>query len=168
MPSGMLPRHGHCVNYTLTREYRAWKYMRSRCNNPNDTWFADYGGRGIAVCPEWDSFERFIEDMGNAPSEHHSPDRIDVNGNYEPGNVRWADRKAQARNKRSSRYITYNGETKTLADWADTLGLNYDALQMRLNKLKWSVERAFTTPINHKMAPKAKNLLVFMYEGRHG
>lgn len=85
-------------------EYRTWTNMKSRCFNPRLKRYKDYGGRGITVCPEWaDSFEQFYKDMGDRPSPRHSIDRIDVNGNYEPDNCRWATLSQQNRNKRNSR-----------------------------------------------------------------
>ncbi|MGB1952215.1 MAG: AP2 domain-containing protein, partial [Marinobacter sp.] len=80
----------------------AWKGARARCGNPKSIGYKNYGGRGISVCSEWaNSFERFLSDMGEKPSASHSLDRIDPDGNYEPGNCRWATPETQARNKRS-------------------------------------------------------------------
>lgn len=90
-------RHGK-----VTVEYLTWKQMRSRCGNVRSADYPDYGGRGIAVCDRWQTFENFLADMGRKPTPKHSVDRIDVNGNYEPGNVRWATIDEQARNKRPS------------------------------------------------------------------
>lgn len=81
-------------------EYHVWKSMRQRCKNPNDKHFADYGGRGINVCRAWDDFKAFYADLGPRPSDNHSIDRIDVDGNYEPGNVRWATATEQRLNQR--------------------------------------------------------------------
>lgn len=94
-------RHG----LTGTKEHKAWDSMIQRCTNKNDKDFNRYGGRGIKVCESWiKSFEEFLSNMGNAPSKKHSLDRIDVDGNYEPSNCRWADAKTQASNKRNSVY----------------------------------------------------------------
>lgn len=100
--SKSLRRHGHAARNPLARspEYRAWDAMKSRCYNPKARGYAGYGGRGIAVCDRWRySFENFLADMGERPSPEHSLDRIDNDGNYEPGNVRWATRSEQQRNR---------------------------------------------------------------------
>ena len=94
--------HGQCQS----SEYHSWDSMKARCYNPNYNQFKDYGGRGIEVCDRWkDSFENFLADMGSKPSSKHSIDRIDVNGNYEPGNCKWSTNQEQARNKRNQRDV---------------------------------------------------------------
>ncbi len=92
--------HGHSKHLP---EYFIWKGMRQRCSNPRNQKFKDYGARGISVCERWDSFEAFLSDMGRRPSPGHSIDRKNNDGNYEPGNCRWATAKEQAANTRRSR-----------------------------------------------------------------
>ena len=115
--------------------------MRARCNNPNHTAYHRYGGRGITVCAAWqDSFEAFLANMGERPSGT-SLDRIDTNGNYEPSNCRWATAKEQARNCRSNRNLTFQGETLPVSQWAERASLSPRALTWRLNN-GWPVEEA--------------------------
>lgn len=126
-----------------TRVYRIWNGMRERCENPHNKRWADYGGRGITVCERWRTFANFYADMGEPPLDA-SIERIDNNGSYEPGNCRWAGRKEQQRNRRGLRLVTYQGETLSLVEWSERLGLPYGRLQTRMVR-GWSAERAFTT-----------------------
>ena len=120
--------------------------MISRCHCVSQSRYADYGGRGIQVCERWrNSFESFVADLPPRPSERHSLDRIDNNGNYEPGNVRWATAAEQARNRRDSRLLTLGSETLTLTDWTRRLGLSRGTIQRRL-RAGWSDERTLSTP----------------------
>lgn len=113
-------------NMSRTRVYRIWVKMISRCECPTNDAYALYGGRGISVAPEWrQSFEAFFADMGQ-PQAHEEIDRYPNNdGNYEPGNCRWATRTMQIRNRRNSVFVTRDGVTKPLAEWAAELGLPY-------------------------------------------
>jgi hypothetical protein len=126
-------------------EYWVWSHMRDRCTNPNNTKYHIYGGRGISVCKEWDDFAIFLSDVGRRPSENHSLDRYpDNNGDYEKGNVRWATDLEQARNRNTTKMVTFNGEERPLSEWAEILGIKYSTLAIRLYR-GWSAERAFTT-----------------------
>lgn len=116
-----------------TLEYGIWCRMKRRCDNPNDQDWSRYGGRGIRVCARWiASFVAFRDDMGPRPSPSHSVDRIDVNGNYEPGNCRWATSKEQGRNTRRNRIVSYRGRQMTLVEAVEISGLNYGTVKWRL------------------------------------
>ena len=131
-----------------------WRKMKDRCNNPNCSSYKNYGGRGIKVCEEWQTFEPFyIWAINNGYSEDLSIDRIDVDGNYEPSNCRWADSKTQGNNTRRNHYLTYKGETKTLTEWAEIIGINRNTLNERI-KSKWTIESALETPVNIKYRRK--------------
>jgi len=134
--------------------YRAWKSARNRCNNPTNPGYPNYGGRGITFTSEWDSFERFLSDMGPRPSARHSLDRIDVNGPYAPGNCRWATPEEQANNKRNSALITFNGKTLSVRQWSRELGISSATLEWRLQN-GWSAEKALTEGVQPKGAAKA-------------
>lgn len=119
--------------------------MIERCTNPRASDFPSYGGRGIAVCDRWrHDFSAFLADLGERPAGM-SLDRIDVNGNYETGNVRWATTEGQARNTRKSVVITHAGRTQNLIEWARETGINRGTIRLRL-RAGWSVEKALTTP----------------------
>ena|SRR3990167_6466166 len=126
-------------------EYRTWAAVIQRCTNSRCTHFRNYGGRGIMVCGRWlNSFEAFFSDMGPKPSPKHSIDRFpDPNGNYEPGNCRWATTKEQLRNTRKTIYATIDGVTLSVRDWCDKFGISYPAFRSRRKK-GWSIEKALT------------------------
>jgi hypothetical protein len=132
----MVIKHGA----TGTRTYKAWDSMKQRCFNPKSQYFAAYGGRGISVCARWmESFENFFTDMGDPP-EGMSLDRFpDVDGNYEPGNCRWATDAQQSRNRRTSIFVAFNGETKCISEWAECLGMNYSTVRHRLKQVDPSI-----------------------------
>lgn len=138
-------RHGQTCNGERSKEWRAWNAMIRRCRYPSMDNYNRYGGRGITVCQLWqDSFEAFFEEVGIAPSEQHSIDRIDNDGNYEPGNVRWATNSEQIKNSSKARWITFDGQTKTIGDWAEMTGINRQAIQMRIDYYGWSIKDALT------------------------
>jgi hypothetical protein len=122
--------------------------MKERCNNPNSIEFASYGGRGIKLCPEWENdFNSFyIWAKANGYTDSLSIDRIDNNKGYEPENCRWADRITQANNKRTNHYLTYNGKTQSIAQWAREIGLSQSCLRHRIYR-GWDVEKALSTPM---------------------
>jgi hypothetical protein len=116
-------------------EHYAWVNMIHRCTSPNSRVFCHYGGRGISVCGEWmESFDTFLSDVGPRPSKEHSLDRIDVNGNYEPGNVRWATVDEQAKNRRSTHLVTKGNLTKSVAEWCRDLGISPHKAYYRLKR----------------------------------
>jgi hypothetical protein len=122
--------------------YSSWLKMRGRCNDPKNNRYMRYGGRGIKVCDAWNnSFCAFFKDMGERP-DGMTLDRIDVNKDYELENCRWATEAVQKRD--SQKLITFNGQTKSITEWATYLGIRQSALSMRLGKYGWSVERALS------------------------
>lgn len=134
------PRHGmskHPLHYT-------WSHMKSRCSCPTHQAYKNYGGRGIGVCDEWqDSFETFMEwALSNGWERGLTLDRIDNDGDYEPDNCRWVDHKTQNRNRRTNRYLTFNGESKTLQEWSEITGIPRCTIEKRLDKYGFSVEDA--------------------------
>lgn len=120
--------------------------MKTRCLNPNSQNFKDYGGRGIEVCDRWLSFENFIADVGRRPSPQHSLDRYpNKNGNYEPGNVRWALPREQQNNRRNTIEVTVEGVRVPLSEACEKLGINSNTVWMRIDR-GWSPERAIAVP----------------------
>lgn len=120
-----------------TRLYAVWDSMRRRCNNPNCKAYHNYGARGISICDEWDDFAAFRDWAilsgydESAERGSFTLDRIDVNKGYSPDNCRWCDMRVQANNRRSSISLTYNGETHSLTEWADIIGVDYTTLWKR-------------------------------------
>jgi hypothetical protein len=113
-------------------EHMIWAGMISRCQVVANNCYRYYGARGIKVCERWQKLENFIADMGPRPSPKHSIDRIDVNGNYEPGNCRWATLVEQANNTRANRRITAFGRTQTMTQWSRELGINVSTILWRI------------------------------------
>lgn len=133
---------------TNTRLYRIWGAMINRCENPNNNRFYTYGAKGIVVCDTWRrDFKAFYDwAMENGYEENLTIDRIDVNGNYEPSNCRWATAKEQANNKKNSRIIDYNGETKNVKEWATHFGFNYKYFHEKLADFDWKIEKVLELP----------------------
>lgn len=130
-------RHGHSIN-GRTLAYRSWLSMRN-CRKNNPTY------RDVIVCERWTDYENFLADMGECPLGY-SIDRIDNNKGYEPNNCRWANRKMQAINRGTTRFISFNGITLCLADWARQTGVPRTTLKARIDDLGWSIKKALTTP----------------------
>lgn len=135
--------HGHTRAGHHTSEWIAWRSMVQRCG-PASKDAGRYFARGIAVCQRWLRFENFLADMGHRPSPAHSLDRIDNDKGYEPGNVRWATAKEQARNRRSSVFVSHGGVVVTIAEWAERTGLPRKTIEWRIRR-GWPAHEALTT-----------------------
>lgn len=147
--------------------YNIWCKMISRCTKPTDKAYHHYGGRGITVCERWQRFQCFYDDMGDRP-ENLSLDRIDNNGGYWcvqcgeckqkswPSNCRWATRSEQMTNRRSTRYLTYKGQTASISQWAQTTGIRRLTITRRL-ELGWSVVEALSVPVLANDASRKKH-----------
>jgi len=127
-----------------TPEHKAWVGMRKRCYSPENPSYQHYGGRGITVCEQWQKFKNFFADMGRRPGAGYSLERVDVNGNYEPSNCKWATIAEQNRNRRDNWIIEYDGRRQTLSLWAAEMGIGRATIAWRL-KNGWDVERALKT-----------------------
>jgi len=126
-------RHG----MSNSPEFTAWAHMRSRCKNSNSQYYFRYGGRGVKVCKEWDkSFSSFLADMGKRPSIWHSLERINLDGDYEPSNCKWALKKEQMRNTSRNSQITIGGVTRLLCEWVEISGINPTTLRGRI-RARW-------------------------------
>ena len=143
-------KHGACSNGRMTSTYKTWTGMKYRCLNPKNTSYHRYGGAGITVCERWMSFENFLSDMGERPAGM-SLDRIDNSKGYSPENCRWATNTEQQRNKSNNHRVTYNGITKTLAEWAEFVGMKQMKLVQRV-LLGWAFEDAINDSL--KINPK--------------
>lgn len=123
---------------TLT--YRTWTSIKERCLCPTARGYEKWGGRGIRICEQWRDFDTFLADVGTRPSAAHTLDRIDNDGHYEPGNVRWATRTQQQRNKSTTMRITAFGKTQSVSDWAEETGLPVHRLRSRM-RYGWTGEQ---------------------------
>lgn len=128
------------------KAYGAWRHMQRRCYDKSDPGYKNYGERGISVCSQWlASFQSFYDHIGPPPTQKHTIDRIDNNGNYEPGNVRWATRHEQAANTRQSKTVEINGELMTTKAWCRRLGIAYGVVKERMRR-GMSRKDALTAP----------------------
>jgi len=149
-------RHGLEGTYI----YSIWRGMLARCLCQTGRGYKDYGGRGITVCERWkNSVTDFVDDMGPRPSPAHSIDRINVNGNYEPGNCRWATRSQQQRNRRCNPVIVIDGIKMLLVEASEKYRIHSKTALDRMQKFGWSAEKAFKTPLLRKKKCDAKCFL---------
>lgn len=157
-------KHGGTIyNHRL---YAVYTTMHQRCENPNCDYYDRYGGRGIYVCKEWSGENGFSNFREWAMNNGYNPDatkgectinRIDNDGPYSPDNCEWVNRTAQMNNTSANRYLTYNGETYTVTEWANKLGINFSTIENRLCN-GWSVEKTLSTPAE-------KNITYINYNG---
>ena len=142
------PARSHlAITVEYRSEYSSWLNMRVRCARPKCRMYPHYGGRGIRICPQWkNSFKNFLRDMGAKPTPKHTIERKDVNGDYEPKNCRWATMAEQAKNKRTSVYVTYHGRRMLLTELVAELGLRRSIVYARL-KMGWPLDIALALPL---------------------
>jgi hypothetical protein len=130
------------------RIYKIWQGMKSRCQSKGTPNYQHYGAKGVTVCDAWQDFIPFYEwAMANGYSDDLSIDRINVYGNYEPSNCRWADRETQDNNRTDSHFITCNGKTQTITQWSRETGISYSAISWRLKSPYWTVEQALSKAV---------------------
>lgn len=131
--------------------YRAWCAIKRRCYNTRDEQYKNYGARGIKMYKDWvSSFETFYKEIGEKPGPEYSIDRINNDGNYEPGNCRWAIKKEQCANRRNTVKIEYNGKKEVLSELCEKLGLDKDLVRDRIKKSGWSIHKAMSEPVMKK------------------
>lgn len=125
-----------------TKMFQVWADMHARCGNPNHQAFHNYGARGISVCDRWQDIHAFIEDMASSFNKGTALDRIDNRAGYSKENCRWITHKENCQNTRRNIVFEYNGESKTLAEWAELKKINKSTLYYRVVRLGWSLERS--------------------------
>lgn len=142
------------------KEYQIWIGMKKRCYYHKTNGYENYGGRGISVCERWlHSFKNFYEDMGPRPGNKYKLDRKDNDGNYNPDNCRWATPKESKRNTRFNVFLTHDGKTFCISEWAEKLGVSRNLLWNRKN-FGWSDEKIITTPIRKRSTDKIEKDLL--------
>ena len=139
-----MAKHG----MTKTKIYYIWYGMKKRCSWKKHKDWNLYGGRGIKVSEEWQSFENFYRDMGKDFREGLSIDRIDNNGNYTKDNCRWVTQRVQQNNRRDNVKFTFNGVILPLRAWAEEIGIKRSTLAQRIYVYKWPLEKALTKGVN--------------------
>lgn len=141
--------HGHCRRGRRSPEHMAWIAARRRCENQNDRFWPDYGGRGIQMCPRWrKNFANFLADMGEKPPDKDCLDRYpNPDGNYEPGNCRWATWKESNGNKHNIVWIEFDGRRMIQSNWAREARMTSATFGYR-RRAGWSIKRIMSTPID--------------------
>ena len=156
---GCLKARRNTHHLSKTRLYGIWLGMRDRCNNPKNYAYERYGGRGVSICEDWNldffSFRQWA--LQNGYNDELSIERIDVNGNYEPSNCRWATAQEQADNKTCNILITIGDRTQNLQQWCDEYGIKRSTVNTRVRLCGWDYERAITTPIRSHKEYKTRN-----------
>ena len=144
-------KHGQSRRNKHTQLYRRWITIKQRCYDKSHMSYKNYGGRGVRMCEKWrDDFEAFAAYIGDPPEKGATIDRLDVDKNYEPGNIKWATRKEQANNRRNNNVLSFNGIEMTVTQWAEELNILPVTLFSRI-RLDWDVERILTTPVKGKI-----------------
>lgn len=138
--------------------HQTWKHMKTRCYNPNDKYYKDYGGRGVIICDEWkDDFVEFLYwALKHGWERGLTIERKDFNGNYEPSNCTWIPMYEQAKNRRTCHLVTYKGVTRTLSEWSRIIGISRHTLKDRLESKHFTIEEAFETPVNERLIRRKK------------
>ena len=143
--------HGMTRGEKIHPIYQTWYAMLQRCENPDNKSYKNYGFRGIKVCDEWHKLIPFCDwALASGWQKGLQLDRINNDGNYEPGNCRWATSQENNRNRRGNRMITFAGKTQCLAAWADETGIKYQTLLDRVDRYRWPIERALTEPVKRR------------------
>ena len=152
-------KHIVTVRDAIPKLYNVWKGIRQRCSNPNQVSYKHYGARGVSICPEWDDYEVFFNDMGNEYEEGLSIDRKDRDKGYCKANCHWITKGDQSRNRPTfNRNITIDGATKTLSEWCREYGITTAGFRSRVSK-GWTEEKAITTPKGPSGPPPNKKIM---------
>ena len=159
-------KHGESVNSKITPEYKAYLAAKGRCNNSADAVYDYYGGRGIEF--RFCSFDDFLSAIGRKPTRNHSIDRIDSDGHYEPGNVRWASKKEQANNRRNSLLVEVNGTKKTLSEWCGHNRSKTEMARSRITRGTHCVQCAIELPKNTKCLHEKTPVDIGVARGQNG
>lgn len=158
------PKYPKGLSNEYPAEHNIWAHMLQRCGNPNDEAYGRYGGAGVCVCPQWHFFPNFLRDMGPRPGPEYSIDRYPIrNGDYCPGNCRWATDTEQANNRKSNKEYEYQGRTQNLMQWCIEFSVSYWAMRQRLRTGK-SFEEAINMAINCPPGPCTKKFPAFGQE----